>query len=85
MPVTSPSTSRLTDVLEPIKETPEAALSDAMEVLAQARKPLSVRDFLHAMQARSVTISAAQDAIRALIYQGRLDVTQLGDLELRAP
>jgi hypothetical protein len=64
-----------------VKETPAQAMDDAVGVLREAHgRPLSMREFIDAMEARGVTVSAAQDALRLLEGRGSLSFSKVGNL-----
>lgn len=66
-----------------IKSTPAEAESDAIEVLTQAEgNTLRINDFVRAMQARGVTVSAAQDTLRVLAGRGLVTFTPVGNVSL---
>ena len=64
-----------------VKATPAQAMEDALTVLREAHgRSLPMREFMDAMEARGVTVSAAQDALRLLEGRGNLSFSRVGDL-----
>lgn len=67
-------------MIQDVKSTPAQAEDDALAVLRESGRSLTVNEFVRAMQDRGVTVSAAQAVLRMLVGQGLVQLTSVGDI-----